>query len=156
MQGLDSNLAMVGVTTLEGVVDRSVVNERLIATLSAALSIMATLLSIVGLYGVMAYVVARRTREIGIRMALGALGRQIAAGVLREAGVLVVLGLAAGGLSAWWLGRYIQEQLYEIRPADPATIALAAIALAAVAVCATLLPATRAARIAPMEAIRAE
>ena len=156
VQGLDSNLAMVGVTTLEGVVDRSVVNERLIATLSAALSIMATLLSIIGLYGVMAYVVARRTREIGIRMALGALGRQIAAGVLREAGVLVVLGLAAGGLSAWWLGRYIQEQLYEIRPADPATIALAAIALAAVAVCATLLPATRAARIAPMEAMRGE
>jgi ABC-type antimicrobial peptide transport system permease subunit len=89
-------------------------------------------------------------------MALGALGRQIAAGVLREAGVLVVLGLAAGGLTAWWLGRYIQEQLYEIRPADPATIGLAALALSAVAICATLLPAARAARIAPMEAIRGE
>jgi predicted permease len=105
VQELDANLAMVGVTTVEQLVDRSVVNERLIATLSAALSVMATLLSVVGLYGVMAYVVARRTREIGIRMALGAVGQRIAADVLREAGILVVLGLAAGGLPAWWFGR---------------------------------------------------
>jgi predicted permease len=156
VQALDPNLALVGVTTLEHLVERSIVNERLIATLSAALGVMATLLSVIGLYGVMAYVVARRTREIGIRMALGAIGRQIAIGVLREAGLLVGLGLAAGGLTAWWLGRYIQEQLYEITPADPVTVMLAAVALSAVAVCATLLPATRAARIAPMEAIRGE
>jgi len=156
VQALDPNLALVGATTLEELVGRSVVNERLVATLSAALSVTATLLSVIGLYGVMAYVVARRTREIGIRMALGAIGRQIAIGVLREAGLLVGLGLAAGGLTAWWLGRYIQEQLYEITPADPVTVVLAAIALSAVAVCATLLPATRAARIAPMEAIREE
>ena len=156
VQALDPNLALVGVTTLEGLVERSVVNERLVATLSAALSVTATLLSVIGLYGVMAYVVARRTREIGIRMALGAIGPQIAIGVLREAGLLVGLGLAAGGLTAWWLGRYIQEQLYEITPADPVTVVLAAVALSAVAVCATLLPATRAARIAPMEAIREE
>ena len=72
-----------------GAVERSVVNERLIASLSATLSTMATLLAVVGLYGVMAYTVTRRTREIGIRMALGALGSQIASGVLREAGMLV-------------------------------------------------------------------
>jgi predicted permease len=156
VQALDPNLALVGVTTLERLVEQSVVNERLVATLSAALSVTATLLSVIGLYGVMAYVVARRTREIGIRMALGAIGPQIAIGVLREAGLLVRLGLAAGGLTAWWLGRYIQEQLYEITPADPVTVVLAAVALSAVAVCATLLPATRAARIAPMEAIREE
>ena len=156
VQALDPNLALVGVTTLERLVEQSVVNERLVATLSAALSVTATLLSVIGLYGVMAYVVARRTREIGIRMALGAIGPQIAIGVLREAGLLVGLGLAAGGLTAWWLGRYIQEQLYEITPADPVTVVLAAVALSTVAVCATLLPATRAARIAPMEAIREE
>ena len=77
---------------------------------------MATLLSVMGLYGVMAYMVTRRTREIGIRMALGALSSQIATGVLREAGVLVALGLAVGFGAAWWLGRYVQNQLYGVSP----------------------------------------
>ena len=85
------------------------VNERLIASLSSALSAMATVLSVVGLYGVMAYTVTRRTREIGIRMALGALASQIAARVLREAAVLVDHGArCSGSVAAWWLGRYVQ------------------------------------------------
>ena len=100
-------------------VERSVVNERLIAGLSATLSTIATLLAVVGLYGVIAYTVTRRTREIGIRMALGALGSQIASGVLREAGTLVVVGLGLGFGAAWWLGRYVQSQLYGVTPADP-------------------------------------
>lgn len=156
IHNLDSNLAIVGVSTLEQLVDLSVVNERLIASLSATLSLMATLLSVVGLYGVMAYVVARRTREIGIRMALGAIGRWIAFGVLREGASLVAAGLLVGGVAVWWLGRYVQNQLYGITPADSSTILVAAAVLAVVAAIATILPANRAARIAPMAAIRGD
>jgi predicted permease len=156
MAALDSNVAIYGVTTLEDLVDRSVVNERLIASLSATLSLMATLLSVIGLYGVMAYIVARRTREIGIRMALGAPGAEIARGVLREAAVLVGLGLCVGFAASWWLGRYVQGQLYGVTPADAPTMALAALMLTTVAAIATIVPASRAARVAPMAAIRGD
>jgi predicted permease len=153
---LDSNLALYDIATLDERVERSVVNERLIASLSAALSVMATVLSVVGLYGVIAYTVTRRTREIGIRMALGAVGRQIATSVLREAGVLVAVGLGLGFAAAWWLGRYVQGQLYGVSPADSTTIALAGVALTLVAAAAAALPARRAARVAPMSALRGE
>jgi predicted permease len=153
---LDPSLALYNVSTLEGRVERSVVNERLIASLSSALSAMATVLSVVGLYGVMAYTVTRRTREIGIRMALGALASQIAVRVLREAAVLVTVGLVLGFGAAWWLGRYVQGQLYGVTPADTLTIVLAGVALSAVAAIAAVVPARRAARIAPMSALRDE
>jgi predicted permease len=156
MASLDPRLAVYDVATLEERVERSVVNERLIASLSATLSAMATLLSVVGLYGVMAYMVSRRTREIGIRMALGALSSQIARSVLREASVLVAIGLAVGFGAAWWLGRYVQNQLYGVQPADAATILMAAVTLAAVAGLASALPARRAARVTPMSALRDE
>jgi predicted permease len=153
---LDPQLAVFDVRTMEQRVARSVVNERLIANLSATLSVMATLLSVVGLYGVMAFTVTRRTREIGLRMALGARAWEVARGVLREAGTLVVLGLALGCGAAWWLGRYIESQLYGITPADPATVALAAVVLTMVAALAALLPARRAASVDPMSALREE
>jgi len=153
---LDPQLAVYDVSTLEERVERSVVNERLIASLSATLSVMATVLSIVGLYGVMAYMVTRRTREIGIRMALGALSSQIARGVLREAGVLVAIGLGLGFGAAWWLGRYVQSQLYGVSPADTTTIATSALILASVACLASALPARRAARVSPLSALRDE
>ena len=151
---IDPRVPIYSVSTMEDVVQRSVVNERLIAGLSATLSTIATLLAVVGLYGVIAYTVTRRTREIGIRMALGALGSQIASGVLREAGMLVVVGLGLGFGAAWWLGRYVQSQLYGVTPADPATIALAAAALMSVGVVAALVPARRASRVSPMAALR--
>ncbi len=153
---LDRQLAIYGVATMDEQIQRSVSNERLIATLSAALSTMATLLSVIGLYGVMAYMVTRRTREIGIRMALGALGSQVAAGVLREASLLVGLGLACGSLAAWGLSRYVRNALYGVTPADPATIAFAAMALLIAAAVASLVPAGRASRISPMAALRDE
>jgi len=127
-----------------------------IASLLATLSAMATLLSVIGLYGVMAYMVSRRTREFGIRMALGAAGAKIAFGVLREAGLLVAVGLVLGFGAAWWLGRYVQEQLCGVAPADVSTIVLAAAILTTVAGAAAALPARRAARIAPMTALRGE
>ena len=153
---LDPQLAVYDIGTLDQRVLRSVVNERLIASLSATLATIATLLAIVGLYGVMAYTVTRRTREIGIRMALGALTSQIAGAILREAGVLVIIGLSIGCAAAWWLGRYVQSQLYGVMAADSITIGLAAVGLTAVAGLATLVPARRAARVSPMSALREE
>ena len=154
LSAIDPRVPMYGATTLEEKVRQSVVNERLIASLSAALSGMATLLAVIGLYGVIAYTVTRRTREIGIRMALGALGSQIAGSVLREAGALVAVGLALGLGVAWWLGRYVQSQLYGITPADPSTIAAAGVALVLVAGVAAALPARRASAVSPMSALR--
>jgi predicted permease len=151
---LDPQLALYNISTLDDRAKRSVTNERLIASLSATLSLMATVLSIIGLYGVIAYGVTRRTREIGIRMALGARSSQIAGTVLREAAVLVVIGLGLGLGAAWWLGRYVQSQLYGVTPADAATIAIAAGALTAVAAIAAFIPARRAAMVAPVTALR--
>jgi predicted permease len=154
MSTLDPQVAIYDVSTLDERVERSVVNERMIATLSAALGAMATLLSIVGLYAVMAHAVTRRTREIGIRMALGASARSIASRLLREAGLLIGVGLGVGLTVAWGLGRYVESQLYGVLPADRETVALAAIALTMVAGIASLLPARRAARLTPMSALR--
>jgi ABC-type antimicrobial peptide transport system permease subunit len=151
---VDPNLAIYGVGTLEERVRRSIVNERMVASLSATLSGIATLLAVVGLYGVLAYSVARRTREIGIRIALGARGQEIARAVLGEAGKLVALGLVIGLLGAWWLGRYLESQLFGVSPADPRALLGAAALLASVALAAASLPARRAARIAPVTALR--
>ena len=154
MAALDPQIAIYAVSTLEERVQRSVVNESMIASLSATLAAMATLLSIIGLYAVMAHTVTRRTREIGIRMALGAPGKRIAAAFMREAGVLIAIGLVVGLTVAWWLGRYVQNQLYGVMPADGETFALAAMALTMVAGIASLLPALRASRLTPMSALR--
>jgi predicted permease len=156
LAALDPQLPIFDVMPLDERAEQSIVNERLIASLSGALSAMATILSVVGLYGVMAYTVTRRTREIGIRMALGALSSQIARSVLREAAVLVVAGLVLGFAGAWWLGKYVESQLYGVTPADPATIAIAAVGLLGVAALAAALPARRAARVAPIRALRDE
>jgi predicted permease len=150
----DPGLALYDVGTMEERVARSITNERLIAGLSGTLSLAATLLSVVGLYGVMAYTVTRRTREIGIRLALGAFRSRVARAVVHEAGVLVGLGLVLGYGASAGLGRYLESQLYGVTPADPVTIALAAALLAAVAAAAAGLPALRAARIEPMRALR--
>jgi predicted permease len=153
---LDPLVPIYEVSTLDDRVNQSIVNERLIAALSTALSSMATLLAVVGLYGVMAYTVTRRTREIGIRMALGAVGRQIAGAVMREAGLLVAGGLALGLAGAWWLGRYAESQLYGVAPTDFAAIAVAAAILAAIGAFAAFFPARRASRVSPMTALRDE
>ncbi len=151
---MDASMPLFNVSSMEDRIARSVVNERLIASLSATLSVMATLLAVIGLYGVMAYSVTRRTREIGIRMALGALGSQIAGRVLREAAALIGVGLVLGWGASAWLGRFIQSQLYGVEPADTGTIALAALSLCVVASVAAALPAHRASSITPMAALR--
>lgn len=153
---VDPNLPITDLRTVEKQIERSVTTERLVAGLSAVLGVLATVLSVVGLYGVMAYTVTRRTREVGIRMALGAREAVVAWLFVREAGLLVVLGLAIGLPGVWAFGKYIHSQLYRVEPADPLTIALAVIGLAAVATIGALVPALRAAHINPLTALREE
>jgi predicted permease len=154
VQQLDPNLPLFAIQTFETRVERSVSNERLVASLSSVFGLLATLLAIIGLYGVMAYTVTQRTREIGIRMALGAVSRDVARMILRDVAVLVGVGLAIGLPAAWALGRYIGNQLFGITPTDPTTLAAAVVVLATVAALAGLIPARRAARINPIRALR--
>jgi ABC-type antimicrobial peptide transport system permease subunit len=136
--------------------DETLNTERLVATLSAAFGVLATLLAALGLYGVMAFVVVRRTREIGLRMALGASRGTVVWMVLREALLLLGVGLAVGLPVAFVLSRLVGSQLYGVKPDDIWT-ALAALAiLSAVAAGAGFLPARRASAIDPIRALRYE
>jgi predicted permease len=154
VQEMDPNLPLFAMQTFETRVQRSVSNERLIASLSSVFGVLATLLAMIGLYGVMAYTVTQRTREIGIRMALGAASWDVARMILRDVTVLVGTGLAIALPAAWALGRYVENQLFGIAPTDPATVAAAVAALVTVAALAGVIPARRAARINPIRALR--
>ena len=153
---LDSNIPIYNPRTMEHQLDQSLLNDRLIATLSTAFGVLATLLAVIGLYGVMAYTVARRTREIGVRMALGAVPADVVWLVMREVLVLVGSGLALGLVASWGLGRYVGSQLYGVTGSDPVTIAGACVLLASVAALAGYLPARRATRVNPVLALRYE
>ncbi len=126
------------------------------ATLAGAFGLLAGLLATIGLYGVIAYMVARRRNEIGIRMALGADRMGVVRLVLREAAVLVVVGLAAGVGLALWAGRAAASLLFGLKPNNPAALLGAMALLAAVALAASYAPARRAARLDPMQALREE
>jgi len=153
---VDSSVPVFGMRTLVQQVDKSLVTERMLAALSTVFGCLATVLAAVGLYGVMAYMVARRTREIGIRMALGA-GRGTEVWlVMREVLRLAAIGVAVGVPSAWALTRLVETQLFGIKPADPGTMALAAVGIASVATLAGYLPARRATGIDPIRALRWE
>jgi predicted permease len=153
---LDANLPVFEMKTLEKQLENSLVTERLVASLSSAFGLLATLLAAIGLYGVMAFTVGRRTREIGIRMALGAGGGDVVWLVMREVLLLVGAGVAIGLPAAWGLTRLVQTQLYGITPNDPLTIAWATLGIAFVALMAGYLPARRATRVDPMRALRWE
>jgi predicted permease len=132
----------------------SLLRERLMAGLSAFFGFLAALLAMIGLYGVVSYMVIRRRNEIGVRMALGATRKNILALVLREAGTLLAAGLAIGVVLAIGAATLARSLLYGLGPGDPATIVLASVGLAVVAAAASLLPARRAATLDPVAALR--
>jgi predicted permease len=156
VRGLDANLPVYGMRTMDDQISNSLLIERLVASLSAVFGFLATSLAVIGLYGVMAYTVARRTREIGIRMALGAFQGDVIWMVMREVLVLVCIGIGAGLAAAIALSRLVQTQLYGVTGQDPITLALAGLLLAAVACVAGYIPALRASRIDAMRALRYE
>jgi predicted permease len=153
---LDPSMPIYQMKTLERQLDETLSTERLIAMLSAAFGVLATVLAAIGLYGVMAFVVARRTKEIGLRMALGAPQGAVVWMVMRETALLVGLGLAVGVPAAWALSRYVSTQLYGVKATDIWTAASALLILAVVAAGAGFLPARRASTIDPIKALHYE
>jgi predicted permease len=153
---LDANVPIYNLRTMDHQMDQSLLNDRLIATLSTAFGALATLLAVIGLYGVMAFMVARRTREIGVRMALGAVPGDVIWLVMREVLVLVGSGLALGLVASWGVNRFVSSQLYGISGSDPVTMAGACLLLASVAALAGYIPARRATKVNPVLALRYE
>ena len=142
--------------TLEAQLDETLLTDRLIAMLSAGFGLLATLLASIGLYGVMAFVVARRRKELGIRLALGAQPGLVLWLVMREVMVLLAIGLAVGVPAAMALGRFVSTQLYGIQPHDPWIAGSTILVLTLVSAAAGLIPAHRASRIDPILALRYE
>jgi ABC-type antimicrobial peptide transport system permease subunit len=142
--------------TMDAQLDDSVARERLISTLAAVFGALALVLSAVGLYGVLAYSVVRRTREIGIRLALGELPGQVIQKMLRESIWLVALGLAIGIPASMLMARAVADLLFGVKPADPLAQIVAGAVLAAVGLMASWIPALRASRIQPLTALRCE
>jgi predicted permease len=153
---LDPSLPVTAMRTMDDQVDQSLSTQRMMAGLSVFFGILATLLAAIGLYGVMAYTVSRRTREIGIRVALGADRGSLLSMVMREVVVLTVIGVAIAIPIALLLTGLVRGQLYGVAPADPVSIGLASAALTSVALLAGYIPAERATRVNPISALRHE
>jgi predicted permease len=153
---IDPNVPLLSVTTQEAARDETLRQERMFATLVGALASLAVLLACIGLYGLLAYNVARRTSEFGIRSALGAQSGDIARSIVYEALGLAAAGIAVGVPTAIALAQIIKNRLYGVTPTDPLTFISGALLILAVAALACWLPARRAAKVDPMEALRAE
>jgi predicted permease len=153
---MDANLPIYAMRTMDEQISNSLSSERMIASLSTVFGFVATVLAIIGLYGVMSYSVAQRTREIGIRMALGAEQRKVIGMVMREVTILIAIGVGIGVPAALLLTRVVKSQLYGLEAHDPWTLGFATGLLAIVACLAGYIPALRASRVDPIKALRYE
>jgi predicted permease len=154
VQSIDGNLPLLDIRTQNEQIAATMQQEKIFAGLTAAFGVLALVLASIGIYGILAYSVSRRTNEIGIRMALGAQARQVMRMVLSEAGWMTAIGIAAGLGGALAMGRVVASLLYGLKPWDATTLAGAAGVLLLVAMAASWVPARRAAAIDPMKALR--
>ena len=153
---VDPVVPVTSLRTMEEQLGASLATERFVAGTSGAFALLATVLAGLGLYGVLAYSVAQRSREIGLRVALGAPTDRIRWMVLRQVVGMTVIGIVLGGVAAWILGRAARTLLFGVEAGDPLMLAAAVVVLAAVALGAAYLPARRASRVDPMRALRYE
>ena len=156
IRSVDRNIPITRVTTLDEQVARSITNQRMVAQLSTFFGLLAVFLSCIGIYGLMSYVVSRRTSEIGIRMALGAARSDVRWLVLREIAGLVAIGIAIGIPAALAGDRMVSNMLYGLHGTDPLSLAVSTALLLIVAMLAGYLPARQASRVDPMVALRCE
>ena len=156
LASVDPNLVLYGVDPYSKVVSADFQQENMIATLTTLFGVLGLVLAAVGLYGVLAYMVERRTSEIGVRMALGADRGRVVGMVLGGAFWQVGIGLALGIPAAIGAGRLMTDQLFGVEPWDPVMLALATLLLGVAALVASVIPAWRAARVEPMVALRTE
>jgi predicted permease len=151
---LDPNIPLERLRTLPQQIRENVSADRLISTLSTAFAVLATVLAAVGLYGVLAYTIAQRTREFGLRMALGAAPGRVRSMVLRQVGVMTIVGAAFGFAGALYLGTLAESLLFQLKGRDPMVFLASVVLLAVIALAAGIIPAHRASRIDPMTALR--
>jgi ABC-type antimicrobial peptide transport system permease subunit len=152
----DPKLAVDGMRTMDQQIDISVSSQRALATLASSFSGLALLMTAVGLYGVLAFATAQRTREIGVRMALGAQRSSVVMLVMREMALTAVIGVAVALPAAFGLSRLLTSQLYGVQPGDPLTLISCVLICALMVSLAAAIPARRAASVDPMNALRSE
>jgi ABC-type antimicrobial peptide transport system permease subunit len=156
VQELDPNLPIFAIKTMERVVDEDLFGERIVAALSTGFGTLAALLAAMGIYGVLAYLVVQRTREIGIRMALGAETAHVRLLILKEVGSMVLLGVAVGLPLAYGLARLSESLLFGVHASDPMVYLLGLVLISVIALAACYIPARRATRVDPLIALRYE
>ena len=156
LDAIDRELVIYRARTMEQVLGRHVESEKFALTLMGIFGAVALLLAAIGVYGILSYSVSQRTREFGIRMALGATTGAVRRRVLAQGAILAGLGLLTGLLGAFWLSKLLRSLVFGVSVTDPTIFALVTLCLAAVAMAAGYVPARRATRVTPMQALREE